>query len=347
MKVEFMTDSQLFEIKTIGSIATYSIFVDGKLCNADAITTANGEAVSWIQVKANDGVIRKVRHVEIYGINTALGAIQANTEDTFSSDISSERPLIYQMGDSYTYGTGAAYPTQAYVSSPAINDFYAYSRALGFDGIAEWIGGSGWNSTGGQYPATRVSTRLANINRKPSAIVFALGYNDAAAINSGTNKEKLVTSMIEAVSAAKAAHPNVPIVVVSPATPKGITSNIQTVYDLVKGFCSKNGIELLEVSNAVTNANSVVYTGTDNVHPNGLGHQHRGLEIARYVKMVALSGGSLVPKFTSGYIVNFIERNGFSVEVKSETVQAESLEAAQNIIKSRAEANGSIMIEIV
>lgn len=347
MKVEFMTDSQLFEIKTVGSIATYSIFVDGKLCNADAITTANGEAVSWIQVKANDDVVRKVRHVEIYGVNTALGAIQANAQDTFSSEIISERPLIYQMGDSYTYGTGAAYPTQAYGSSPAINDFYTYSRALGFDGIAEGIGGSGWNSAGGQYPATRVSTRLANINRKPDAIVFALGYNDAAAINTGTNKQKLIVSMQEAVSSARAAHPNVPIVVISSATPKGITANIQSVYDLVKEFCSKNGIELLEVSEAVTNSNSVVYTGTDNVHPNGVGHQHRGLEIARYAKKVAIHGGSLIPTFSTGYIVNFIERNGFAVEVKSESVQSESLEEAQNIIKSRATANGSVRIEII
>lgn len=347
MKVEFMTDSQIFEIKTVGSIATYSIFVDGKLCNADAITTANGEAVSWIQVKANEGVIRKVRHIEIYGVNTALGAIQANAQDTFSSEIISQRPLIYQMGDSYTYGTGAAYPTQAYGTSPAINDFYAYSRALGFDGIAEGIGGSGWNSTGGQYPATRVSTRLANINRRPDAIVFALGYNDAAAINTGTNKQKLIVSMQEAVSAAKAAHPNIPIVVISSATPKGITDNIQSVYDLVKEFCSKNGIELLEVSQAVTNANSVVYTGADNVHPNGVGHQHRGLEIARYAKKVAIEGGSLIPAFNTGYLVTFIERNGFAVEVKSESVQAESLEAAQNIIKSRATANGSVRIEII
>lgn len=347
MKFEFMTDSQLFEIKTVGSNATYSIFVDGKLLNQDAITTAASEAVSWIQVKANDGVIRKVRHVEVYGINTALGAIQANAEDTFTSEIISRRPFIYQMGDSYTYGTGAAYPTQAYGSSPAINDFYAFSRSLGFDGIAEGIGGSGWNSAGGQYPAARVLSRLAKISRKPDVISFALGYNDAAAINSGTNKAKMVTSMSEAVSAAREAHPDVPIIFISPATPKGMTAQIQEVYDLAKEFCMENGIEFIEVSDAVTSANSVIYTGTDNVHPNGVGHQYRGLEMARYAREIALSGGHLVPKASKGYIIKYIEKNGFSVVVKSEGVRADSQKEAESIIKSRAKSDGSVRIEII
>lgn len=348
MKLEFMTDSLQFEIKTVGTIATYSIFIDGKLCNQDAITTANGEAISWINVSAtSDQIIRKMRHVEIYGINSAIGAVAVNAFDTVTSEIAKARPFIYQMGDSYTYGTGAAYPLSAYGSSPAINDFYAYSRALGFDGIAEGIGGSGWNSTGGQYPATRVSTRLKNLNRKPDVISFALGYNDAAAILTGTNKDKLVVSMGEAIAAARDAWPGVPVIVISSATPKGMTDNIKAVYDLVKEFCYNNGVELVEVSDAVTAANSAVYTGADNVHPNGVGHQHRGLTIARYVRNKALAGKCLIPEFSKGFTVNFIQKDGFSVEVKSEVVNAGSQSEAEQLVKSREIGNPNLRIEII
>lgn len=348
MKLEFMTDSLQFEIKTIGTIATYSIFIDGKLCNQNAVVTPNGEGVSWINVSATTGsVVRKMRHVEIYGINSAIGAVVVAPFDTVTSDIAKVRPFIYQMGDSYTYGTGAAHPLSDYGSSPAINDFYAYSRALGFDGIAEGIGGSGWNSTGGQYPATRVSTRLKNLNRKPDVISFALGYNDAAAIMTGTNKDKLVASMGEAVSAARDAWPGVPVIIISCATPKGITANIQAVYDLIKEFCFNSGVELIEVSEAVTSANSSVYTGTDNVHPNGVGHQYRGLTAARYVYNKALSGTCLIPDFSRGFTVNFIKKDGFSVEVLSEVVDASSQEEAEQKVKYREIGKPNLRIEII
>lgn len=347
MKTEFMTDSQLFEIKTVGSVGSYSIFCDGKLINEDAFLTPNGEAVSWIQVKANDGVKRKVRHFEIYSVNTAIGAIQANAQDTFSSNIIGVKPLIYQMGDSYTYGTGAALPGRAYGSSPAVNDFYAFSRSLGFDGIAEGIGGSGWNSTAGQYPSERVKTRLAKLNREPAVISWSLGYNDAAAINTGTNKQKLVQSMIECLAETRKYYPSTPIIIISPATPKGMTANIQVVYDLVKKFASENGIDFIDISSKVTAANSIVYTGSDNVHPNGEGHEFRGLSISFRVIESIEDGKSLNPVIISDYRVNYIERLKFSVLVKTESVSATSRDQAKWLVFSRQYDNPDLRIEIL
>lgn len=324
MKVEFMTDSTLFEIKTIGSIGTYSIFIDGKLVNADAFATPNGEAVSWMQVKANDGVISgKLRHVEIYGINSAFGAFVFGAGDTVSREISIKRPLIYQMGDSYTYGTGAGFRTQAYGSSPAVNDFYAFTRSLGFDGIAEGIGGSGWNSAAGQYPMSRVQTRLAKLNRKPSVISWALGYNDAAAILTGTNSQKLLVSMGECLAETRKVYSDVPIIQISSATPKGITTGIQKVIDLVNGFCSDNDIPVINISSYVTNANSAIYTGTDNVHPGTLGHEFRGMAMAREVLLAASGQKSLtVPVTPRAFNVVARLTKSFGVTIFSGVVNA-------------------------
>ncbi|MCF0221384.1 MAG: SGNH/GDSL hydrolase family protein [Fibrobacter sp.] len=307
MKTEFVTDSQQFEIKTVGSVGSYSIFCDGKLLNQDAFMTPNGEAVSWIRVVANESTQRKMRHFEIYSVNTAIGAIVFQTTDTVINDIPNERPLIYQMGDSYTYGTGAAYPNRDYGTSPAVNDFYAFSRSLGFDGIAEGIGGSGWNSTGGQYPQSRVQTRLNMLNREPAVISFALGYNDAAAINTGDNRFKLQESFRLAVLEARKKYPTTPIILISAATPAGLTSNISLVNVLLEPVAAELGVEVIKISNYVTADNKSIYTGSDNVHPNGAGHQFRGLAMASECIKAAKKGLSLTPPvYPIGY--NYVAR---------------------------------------
>lgn len=349
MKIEFMTDSLVFEFKTVGSVGTYSVFVDGELTNIDAISTPNGQAVTYVRTEASSGVIKRMRHVEIYGVNTSFGGLFTDSADTVTSQITIDpRPFIYQMGDSYTYGTGAGYVTQAYGSSPAINDFYVFRNALGMDGIAEGIGGSGWNSTGGQVPASRLQNRLLKMNRKPDVVSFALAYNDAAAINTGTNASKLVTSMGDALKVVRDAMPDVPVIHVSCATPKGITTQIQRVIDLTHDFCARNDIPVIGVSNYVTAENSVSYTGTDNVHPNPLGHEFRGLAMARESLMAALEGRSLVPEIKpKGFTVTYIERLRFAVDVKREVVQAKTAEEAYWMVKSREYSNPDLRIEII
>lgn len=349
MKIEFMTDALVFEFKTVGSIGTYSVFVDGELTNIDAISTPNGQAVTYVRTEASSGVIKRMRHVEIYGVNTSFGGLFTDAADTVTSEITIDpRPFIYQMGDSYTYGTGAGYVTQAYGSSPAINDFYVFRNALGMDGIAEGIGGSGWNSAGGQIPASRLQNRLLKMNRKPDVVSFALAYNDAAAINTGTNASKLVTSMGDALKVVRDAMHDVPVIHISCATPKGITPQIQRVIDLTYDFCARNDIPVIGISNYVTAANSASYTGTDNVHPNPLGHEFRGLAMARESLMAALEGRSLVPEIKpKGFTVTYIERLRFSVDVKREVVKAKTADEAYWMVKSREYSNPDLRIEII
>lgn len=349
MKIELMTDALEFEFKTIGSIGTYSVFVDGELTNLDAISTPNGQGVTYVLTKANEGVTRRLRHVEIYGVNTSFGGLSTAASDTVTSRITIDpKPFIFQMGDSYTYGTGAGFPTQAYGSSPAINDFYTFRNALGFDGIAEGIGGSGWNSTGGQYPATRIANRLLKMNRKPDVVSLALAYNDAAAINTGTNADKLAISMRESINLIRQNLPGVPIIHISCATPKGITPQIQRVIDITTDVCASESIEMIGISDYVTSQNSSFYTGTDNVHPGTLGHEYRGLAMARESLKAALEGRSLVPqRKAKGYTVTYIRRYGFSVAVMNEVIQATSPEDAVSILRAREIADANLRIEII
>ncbi|ATE85784.1 hypothetical protein Sf12_gp58 [Shigella phage Sf12] len=325
MKLEFMTDSRLFEIKTIGSLSSYSIFVDGKLVTLDAITTPTTEGVSWIQVKANDGVVSgKLRHIEIYGVNTAFGSFAFGPLDTISRDITIKRPFIYQMGDSYTAGTGAGFRTQSYGSSPAVNDFYTFSRALGFDGICEGIGGSAWTSKEeGRFPINRVKTRLAALNRKPDVISWALGYNDSVSINDPGKAEWLLRSMSECLEETRKTYSDVPIIQISCATPIGLNATTQRVVELVDGFCADNGIPVINISNYVTAANSEIYTGTDRVHPGALGHEFRGMAMAREVFLAATGQKSLmVPVKPRGFNVVARLTKGFGVRIFSGVVNA-------------------------
>lgn len=324
MKIEFMTDAPVFEFRTIGSIGTYSVFVDGELTNVDAIATPNGQAATLMKTECGEGVIRRMRHVEIYGVNTSFGGLWTGPNDTVTSEITVDpKPFIYQMGDSYTYGTGAGYVTQEYGSSPAVNDFYLFRRALGFDGIAEGIGGSGWNSSGGQIPTSRLTNRLLKMGFKPDVVSFALAYNDAAAINTGSNSAQLQSRFQDAIDLVRSEMPGTAIIHISCATPKGITTNIQKVIDLTNEVCANNNIPVIGISNYVTNGNSAFYTGTDNVHPNPLGHEYRGLAMAREALMAALEGRSLVPaKAIKTFRVTLIARSGFAVNVHTVDIPA-------------------------
>ena len=350
MKIEFMTDATVFEFRTVGSIGTYSVFIDGELTNIDAIATPNGQAATLMKSEAAEGVTRKMRHVEIYGVNTSFGGLWTGPNDTVTSKLTVDpKPFIYQMGDSYTYGTGAGYKTQAYGSSPAVNDFYVFSRALGFDGIAEGIGGSGWNSSGGQVPTSRLQNRLLKMGFNPDVVSFALAYNDAAAINSGSNASQLKSRFQDAIDLVKSEMPGSAIIHIGCATPKGITDNISKVIDLTNEVCADNNIPVIGLSNYVTLGNSTFYTGTDNVHPNPLGHEYRGLAMARESLMAALDGNSLIPeRRDKTFRTVIIERTRFSVNVHEVDVSAKDPEMLLDLIRAfEHDSNGNTKLEVV
>lgn len=355
MKLEFMTDSSLFQIKTIALKGLYAIFVDGKLTNR--VQHNAGEVtneISWMEVRANEGVQRKMRHIEVYGVNMAIGAVVAQATDTVSANIP-DRPFVYQVGDSYTFGTGAGYPGEAWGSNVAVNDFYAWSRALGFDGYAEGVGSSGWNSDGSQpdipKTLTRFTGRMKNFNRKFDVISLAMGLNDASTINVVANQNRLRDNFNECMTEMRKNFPNTPAILISCATPLGLTANQVILNELLSGECGKYNIGVINVDNLINAANNSLY-GTDDsdarTHPNAIGHQYRGLFIAKSILNAALNGTNLVPEIKPrGFTVTYIERLRFAVDVKREVVQAKTAEEAYWMVKSREYSNPDLRIEII
>lgn len=346
MKTEFMSDSVLFEMKVIGNNSFYTVLIDGKLATLDAIAVPNGEAVGWIRVEGKEGTLKKIRHFEIYSQGTAIGGFQFSATDTVINKSPTERPLIFQMGDSYTEGQGAGYKTQAYGSQIHANDFLTYSRSLGFDSIAEGIAGSGWTSLDGRVPAARVQTRLNQMNRRPDVICWALGYNDNSLASTDVGKERINKAMADCLAETRKSFPTTPIVMLSVASPLGVTAPIGIVYDLTKDFAAENGLDFIDITGEINNSNKSVYTGTDNIHPTPIGYEFRGLGIARKVASVAINGESLVPeRKQKPFKVSYIRKYKFSVTPMVEEINARSAEEVISILRARDLADVDLRIE--
>jgi hypothetical protein len=125
------------------------------------------------------------------GINTGFGGVITGQAYTVAAPVSQPRPLVWQMGDSYTVGIGA--------QQGSYNDFRVMCDALGLEGIADGISGSGWTSVQeGRVPAWRVENKLGNMTRTPQYLFFSLGYNDQAA-----DTERIKAAFPPAIAAAR------------------------------------------------------------------------------------------------------------------------------------------------
>lgn len=362
MITEFMTDALAFEFKSYRNGGMYTIEIDGKIANPEGTILTKPETgigpVNFVKVTAKEGVTKKFRHFKIYSANTAFAGFYTESKDTMTSDINKTgRKFIFQLGDSYTFGTGGGFPGKSYGSSPAINDFYSFRESLGLDGIAEGIGGSAWTSSeAGRLPVTRVQTRLAKLQgAKPDFVSLSLGLNDAVSIASNITKQNLLKQrMSDCIDEVRKTLPGVPIIAISCATPVGPNNETNKVFDLVKDVCSKKNIEFIDVSDVIKQYNGWdLYTsnnaaGQDQNHPTPLGHRVRGLHMLKKAREAAISGVSLIPEIKpSGFTVTYIERLRFAVDVKSEVIQAKTADEAYWIVKSREYSNADLRIEII
>lgn len=358
---EFMTDALVFEFKTYQNGGMYTIEVDGKIINPDGIilpNTTSSAVVQFVKLTAKDGVTKKFRHFKIYSLNTAYAGFYTEAKDTMTSDIVKEgRKFIYQLGDSYTFGTGGGFPGKTYGSSPAINDFYHFRRSLNLDGIAEGIGGSAWTSSEApRLPVTRVQTRLAQLSgAKPDFVSLAMGLNDATSIiTTPSNQALLKQRMSDCIKEVRKTLPGVPIVAISCATPVGPVAGTTKVFELVQEVCAEYDVEYINVSNVITTLNGWdLYTsnnaaGLDQNHPTPLGHRIRGEQMVKSILSAIDSSTSLIPKKTQkSFVVTYIKRSGFSVEVLKDSVSASSSNEAYWKVKSAEYSNPELRIEII
>lgn len=264
--ITFCSDAPSLDFRLIGLNCQYDLYVDGARISASPVITDSTGApytytVDW------SGVV-KTRTYTLRGVNTAFGGVIVGQNYTLWAP-TRWRPTAWQLGDSYTFGTQA---TQS-----SFNDFRIICDTLGFDGLADGIGGSGWTSTGTTQPQQRITAKLATLTRVPEYIFLSLGYNDAAA----GNITLLQTNFTASVALIRQYCPMAKIIVMGPATPIGSTTQINAIRSAVMALCTTLGLPFIDVSDWVNSRNKTLYTAGDNVHPNDAGYAFRAARFSQ------------------------------------------------------------------
>lgn len=355
MITEFMSDAPVFQFRTRNQKGMYTVEIDGKIVNPDGLIFGEDNVVRIVTIAAKDGVERKFRHYKIYSIITAYAAFWVGPKDTVTSNIpDTGRKFIFQLGDSYTFGTGGGYPGASYGSSPSLNDFYCFREALNLDGLAEGIAGAAWISDQeGRIPVNRVRNRLAKLQgRTPDFVSLAMGLNDASdggiILKEKATMDKLKQRMRECINEIKLILPKTDIIVIGCATPVGAVAATDTVQQLQKEVCQEYGLQFIDVRNLITQANGWgTYTsnfGADNNHPTTTGHRVRGMHMAKLAVDAAVEGRDLAPKDVGiAFNVQAILRSGFGSYVYSGVVTAKDESDAVTVLSAQTGARVEIL----
>jgi lysophospholipase L1-like esterase len=273
MVIEFMSDSPQIDIRLVGVNTACDLYVNSQRVSSEPVKTdTSGGAyiytVDW-------GGESAIRHYELRGVNTAFGGVIVALNYAVWAPDGYRRPLALIIGDSYTFGTGA--------SQGSYNDSKVMCDALGFDALADGIGGSGWTSVQeGRVPEQRIETKLSAITRQPDYVFFSLGYNDAAI----GRLDVIKTQFSASVAKVKELCPQAKIICIGPATPQGATDQISAVRATEIELCDTFSIPFIDVDDWINSKNCALYTGADNVHPNDAGHAYRGIRLAQAVSAI-------------------------------------------------------------
>ncbi|SEL24143.1 Lysophospholipase L1 [Kosakonia sacchari] len=264
--ISFCSDAPALDFRLIGFNCQYDLYVDGQRISSAAVTTDTSGA-PYIYTIDWGGVV-KTRTYTLRGVNTAFGGVIVGQAYTLWAP-TRWRPTVWQLGDSYTFGTMA--------SQSSFNDFRIICDTLGFDGLADGVGGSGWVSTGSTQPQQRIKSKLWTLTRKPEYVFLSLGYNDWAT----TSIALLQTNFTESVALIKQHCPEVAIVVIGPATPIGSNAQLNAIRSAIMALCSTLGLPFIDVSDWVNARNKTLYTAYDNVHPNDAGYAFRAARLSQ------------------------------------------------------------------
>lgn len=264
--IDFCSDAPSMDFRFVGCLSYYDLYVDGSRVAATSVTTdSSGQpyiyTVDW-------GGVAVPRRYTLKGINTGFGGVITGTAYTiWAPDMS--RPFVWQLGDSYTYGTMA---TQG-----SFNDFGILCDILGFDGLADGIGGSGWTSSAPTtIPQNRIDQKYKTLSRTPQYVFLSLGYNDAAA----GRIDQLKTNFRLSLQGILEATPDVKIVVIGPATPVGRLGTITAIRTAMMELCAEFNLPFLDLDNWVNVNNKGLYTASDQVHPTDAGYAFRAARMA-------------------------------------------------------------------
>lgn len=268
-RIEFTSDADELNFRLIGVNSNYDLYVDGKRISATPVTTDTSGAAYTYRVKFDSA---KVRRFSLVGINTAFGGIYTGPGYTIWKK-EDKRPVVWQLGDSYTYGTSA--------TQQSFNDFRMVCDNLGLLGLADGIGGSGWTSTGSRQPQERIKQKLATLSKEPDYVFLAMAYNDA-----GANMTLAETNFRESVALIRTLKPAAKIIVIGTATPVGGTANLEAITTTIKTAAEDLGLPYVDMYEVVNARNATIYTSNDNTHPNDAGYGYRAYNLTEKLREV-------------------------------------------------------------
>ena len=264
--IQFETDAIDFELKFVEYNSRIQIRVNGDI--VENISYGSTGAVNYRRYRYSD---RKVRLVEIFGFNIVFGGVVTEmiSQVLYPTRLD-ERLKVAFFSDSYGQGVGANSPRETYANHVA--------DILDFNALVDGIGGAGWLSSGGTDVVTRLESYILASNQPPKVIISAFGYNDA-----GGDVELIGLNIQRWINRIRTYNPSCSIVMVSPWTPVGSTSNLSIVKGVIQQKCIDNSCTFVNIDNLINSYNKTVYTGNDNVHPLGVGHEFLGEVLARMI----------------------------------------------------------------
>lgn len=262
----FYCDADILEIALSGAATSLVILCNGELIQAAGITE-NAGAVMYKLAFAD----ARPRLFEVKGQNLMFGGVYTNglsgKYSCWAATDIVKKPLIAFFGDSYTVGVGSSF---------GLSYHNTIGRALACRTWGEGIGSMGWNSANPNDVLSRVNNRMAQLLEMPDMIVAPFGFNDA-----GGNMTNLQSNIAIWATAVKSRFPGVPILLLGPWTPVGITANLTLVQNAMETAATANSIGYRTLEGIVTAGNKDLWTGGDNTHPNGAaGANYLGVRLA-------------------------------------------------------------------
>lgn len=256
------TNTRNIVIRLIGANTKFELLVDGEYIPLSSYSTDSTGA--WYSLCLDFGSANW-REFELIAINTEFGGIRTDNGSLCIPLTSTPKLLAVSIGDSYTGGS--------FARSVGSTHIYTMARILGLDLVTDGVGGTGWNSTGSNVPATRITTNLGGLNALASVkyVFFDLGYND-----SGTDMTAAASAFDAAVAAVASVAPTAQIVVFGPATPQGATTGLDAVRTMLMDRCTAHGLDFVDQRNLLNLTNAPRYVYTDNTHPTADGHRYLG-----------------------------------------------------------------------
>lgn len=268
----FLFDGDSFECMYKENTSSIIIYVDGKRCDQDVVTTANTGALKYFKVTFPDSQLRRI---DISCFNARIGALYVDQTDTVSPSLNPRKVVV--AGDSFTEGVaGASAMGRGYVTR--------LSEISGnFNIVISGSGGTGYLATKDGRPNLVDRAQTDIVDQNPDMVIVAMGINDSLDISNAV--ESVVTTI-------KSGLPNAIIVLVGSWTAGEATSQMILNTSRIKSVAESLGTYFIDPTgtanddgwitgtgddgNLQNDGNADIYVSSDGTHPNDAGHEFHG-----------------------------------------------------------------------